>query len=94
MKIDKNEIYAPLDPFMRTVTVMVSLRLDLPGGQPFYLEGLKLALDRYSYEQYKEFGELDRYLHFEAVQALVKNSTVHRITVGHPGDTPFPVVDP
>lgn len=66
MNIDKSAIYAPLDPFMRTVTVMVSLRLDLPGRQPFYLEGLKLVLDRLHYEQYKELGDLDQYLHFEA----------------------------
>lgn len=91
MNIDKSAIYAPLDPFMRTVTVMVSLRLDLPGGRPFYLEGLKLLLDRLHYEQYKELGDLDQYLHFEAVQALMKNSTVHRVVIGHPGDTPFPV---
>lgn len=93
MRIDKDEIYAPLDPFMRTVQVRMSLRLALPGGAPVYVEGLSLTLDRYSYERYGELGELDQYLHFEAITALLKHSVIHRITVGHPGDRPFPVSD-
>lgn len=61
------------------VDIRTSLMIQLPGMQPFFLEGLKLSVDKLMYDRYSEIGELDKWLHWQAVDFLMKNSTTQRV---------------
>lgn len=65
------------------VEVRISLEIQFPGmAHPFFIEGMKVIVDRYMYERYEEHGELEQWLHHQAVTHLMDHSRANRVAIG------------
>lgn len=65
-----------------TIEVRISLQVQFPGmPKPWFVEGMKLMVDKYMYERYREIGELDRWLHHQAVTYVMDNSVARRVAI-------------
>jgi hypothetical protein len=75
-----SSIQFPQQPYM--IEVRMSLRVQFPGmSRPFFIEGMSLAVDRYMYERYEESGDLDDWLHHQAVNFIMRNSVTQRVAL-------------
>lgn len=64
------------------VCIRISLQVHFPGmATPVFLEGMQLSVDGYVYHRYKELGELDRWLHWQATDYVMKNSRVRHVAI-------------
>lgn len=62
--------------------VRISLEVQLPGQlSAVFIEGMRLHVDRHMYARYEELGELDRWLHWQATDYVMKNSKARRVVV-------------
>lgn len=81
---------APFPHWEARVEVRVSLQIQFPGmPRPVFLEGMKLQVDRYMYDRYKELGELDKWLHWQATDYVMKNSKARRVAIDRPWPEPL-----
>lgn len=80
-----DEIRPSLPHWESRVEVRISLQVQFPGmPDPVFLEGMKLSVDRYMYERYKELGELDKWLHWQATDFVMKHSKARRVAIDRP----------
>lgn len=79
-----DDIRIPYPAWDARVVVHVSLMVTLPGQKPIFLEGMSLRVDRYMYERYRELGELDKWLQWQAVDFVMKHSTATRVAIEAP----------
>lgn len=63
------------------VEVRVSLRIEPPGASPIFLEGMKLVVDRYMYECYRDIGELNEWLQWQATDLVMKNGKLTHVAI-------------
>lgn len=74
-----DEIQFPQFPSL--IEVRLSLEVSIPGHRPVYVEGIVLHVDRYMYERYWETGELHKWLHWQAVNHVMDNSTLQKVAL-------------
>ncbi|MFF3363562.1 hypothetical protein [Streptomyces misionensis] len=68
----------------------MSLEIQLPGmSGPLFVEGMKLSVDRYMYDRYGELGELDKWLHWQATDYVMKNSKLRSVAIDRPYRSPL-----
>ncbi|OEJ24311.1 hypothetical protein AS594_07210 [Streptomyces agglomeratus] len=79
-----DEIKRPYPRWDANVTVHISLMVTLPNQKPVFLEGMRLQVDRHMYERYSELGELDKWLHWQATDFVMKNSVTTRVAIEVP----------
>lgn len=77
-----DDVQPAYEPWNARVEVRISLEIRFPGmATPVFLEGMKLNVDRYMYERYKELDELDKWLHWQATEFVLENSKVRRAVI-------------